>query len=121
MKHATNPIVGVNGHGAFFNDDFVTVDGAGDLSYHGFNIREVGSSGIALGGANGDEDGFALLNGFGQIAGEFDAAIVVPGQELWEVPLEDGDAAFAESFDPRFVIVHANDAMADLCKTNRRD
>jgi hypothetical protein len=37
------------------------------------------------------------------------------------VLLVDGHAAFTKSFDPDFVIVHAQDAMADLGKTYRRD
>ena len=121
MEHAANPIVGVNRHGAFFHDDFVIVDGAGNLSYHGLDVREVGGAGVALGSAHGDEDGFALLDSAGEIAGEFDAAVAMLGQQFGQVLFEDGHAAFAESFDPGFIIIHANDAMADLGKANGRD
>ena len=88
---------------------------------HGFNVREVGGAGIALGSAYCDEDGLTLLNGAGQIAGEFDAAVKMFGQQFGQVLLEDGNAAFAEGFYPRFVIVNANDAMADLGKANSGD
>jgi hypothetical protein len=46
---------------------------------------------------------------------------VVLGQQFGEVPLEDGNATFAKGFDPGFVIVDANDAMADLGKADCRD
>jgi hypothetical protein len=121
MEYAANPIVGIDGHGAFFHDDRVTADGAGNFSHYGFYVREVGGAGIALRSAHGDEDGLALLDGTGEIAGELDPAIEMFGKQLGQVLLEDGNATFAESFDPGFVIIHANDAMADLGKANCRD
>ncbi len=59
VQHAANPLVGVDRHRALFHDDLVAVDGAGNLGDHGLDVGEVGGAGVALGGAHGDEDGFA--------------------------------------------------------------
>ncbi len=47
-----------------------------------------------------------------------DAAVPVPGQQLGQMPLEDGHAAFAEGLDFGFVVVHADDAVAHLGKAD---
>ena len=44
----------------------------------------------------------------------------VPGQQLGQVLLEDGHAAFAQDLDPGFVVVYADDTMAHLRKTYGR-
>ena len=63
---ASNPLIGVDGNRAFFDDDLVTGDGAGNLAGDGFHIGEVGVAGLALGGPDGDKDGLALPGGLSQ-------------------------------------------------------
>ena len=70
LDGAANPLVGVDGDGAFFDDDFVAGERAGDLAGDGFDVREVGVAGLALRRADGDEDGVALAGGLGQVGHE---------------------------------------------------
>ena len=121
VENATNPLVGVNRHRAFLHDHLVAADAAGNLRDHGFYIREVGGASVALGGADGDEDGLAVFDGPAQIGGELHAAAAVFGQQLGQSFFKDGHAACTEGSDPGFVIVHADDAVAHFGKANCRD
>ena len=118
VQHAPYPLVGVDRHGAFFHDHFVTVDGACNLGDHSLDIGKVGGAGIALRRAHGDEDRLALLDGCAQVGREGDAAASVPGQHFRQMALEDGHAALAQGLYPGFVIVYADDPMSYLCKAN---
>jgi hypothetical protein len=80
--------------------------------------REVGGAGIALGRADGDEDGLALLDGGCQIGGEGDAAPPMAGEKLRQMALEDRHAAFAQGIHLGFIVVHADDLVANLGKTD---
>jgi len=119
MQHAANPVVGVNRHGAFFHDYLVTTDGAGNLRDDGLHVRQVGGAGVALRSADSDEDSLALFDGAAQVAGEFHTAVKMLGQQLGQQVLEDGHAAFPESLDPGFVVVHADHVVAHFRKANR--
>jgi hypothetical protein len=65
-----NPLAGVDRDRALFDDDFVSVDGAGNLAGDGFDVREVGIAAIGGGSSYGDKDGGTGAHGFLQIAGE---------------------------------------------------
>ena len=62
MENPPDPLVGVDRNGAFFHDDFVACDGAGNFGDYGFDIREVGGSGLALRRADCDKDRLTPLN-----------------------------------------------------------
>jgi len=118
VKHAANPLAGMDRDGTLFDNDFVAVDGTGNLRDHSLDVREVGGAGIALGRADGDEDSLALLDGCCQIGGEGDTAPSMASEKLGQMALEDGHAAIAEGLHFGFVLVHAEDLVADLGKTD---
>ena len=75
LDRARDPLVGVDGNGAFFDDNLVAGERAGDLAGDGFDVGEVGVAGLALRRADGDEDGFALAGGLGEIGHETDPCV----------------------------------------------
>jgi hypothetical protein len=56
-----------------------------------------------------------------QVGGELHAAVPVLGEQLGQVVLEDGHAAFAERLHLGFVVVDAGDAVAHFGKADRRN
>ena len=63
MQHAPYPLVGVHRHCALFHDDFVAVDGAGNLRDHGLYIGEISRAGITLRRTHCNEHSLALFHG----------------------------------------------------------
>lgn len=45
---APDPVVGIDRHGALFDDDLIGVNGPGNLAGNGIDIREVSVAGLAL-------------------------------------------------------------------------
>ena len=50
LHGAADPLVGVDGDGAFFDDDLVAGEGACDLAGDGFDVGEVGVAALASAG-----------------------------------------------------------------------
>ncbi len=121
LHGAADPLVGVDGDGALFDDDLVAGDGAGDLAGDGFDVGEVGVAGLALRGADGDEDGLALAGGLGEVGHEADLGVAVALEELGEVVLVDEGVAALEGGDFALVIVDADDVVAHLSKADGGD
>jgi hypothetical protein len=88
------------------------------LSDDGLDIRKVGSAGIALWGADGDEDSLALLDGGGQVGRELNGVSAVAGKQLGPVIFKVGDAALAQELDLGLVVVDGKDAMAHFGEAN---
>jgi hypothetical protein len=79
---AADPLVGVNGDRAFFNDDFVLIDGAGDFAGDRIDVGEVCAAGTALRRSYGDENGLRGFGGGSKVAGELDGLAAMASQEL---------------------------------------
>jgi len=73
QNNFAHPFAGIDGDSAFFDDDFIAVDGAGDFAGHGFDIGKVGIAAIGGRGSDGDENGGAGAHGGLQISGEGEA------------------------------------------------
>ena len=117
QNDGANPLVGVDGDGTFFDDDFVVVDGAGDFAGDGFDVRHVGVAALGGGSADGDEDGLAVAGGGLEIAGEFDAMAAMAGEELGEKFFVNGDFAGAKSLELLLVVIDQNDLMPEVGET----
>jgi len=117
--HGTaDPLVGVDGDGAFFDDDFVGGKGACDLAGNGFDVREIGVAGLALRGADGNEDGVALAGSFGKVSHEAHFGVAVALEEFGEVALVDEGVSALKGGNLALIIVDADDVMAHFSKTN---
>lgn len=121
LDGTTNPLVGIDGDGAFFDDDFVGVEGAGDFAGYGFDVGEVGVTVLTLGGSDGDKDGLCGESGLGEIGGEADAGVAVAGEEIAEEKLVDLGIAGLEGGDFGLVVIDADDLMAHLREANGGD
>ena len=93
LDGAADPLVGVDRHGALFDDDLVAVERAGDLAGDGFDVGEVGVAGLGLRRADGDEDGLALARGLGEVGGEADLGVAVALEQFGQVVLVDQGVA----------------------------
>ncbi len=116
-----DPLVGVDGDGALFDDDLVAGEGAGDLAGDGFDVGEIGVAGLALRGADGDEDGVALAGGLGEIGHEADFGVAIALQEFGEVVLVDEGVAGLKRGDFALVIVDADDVVTHLSEADGGD
>jgi hypothetical protein len=121
MQYAPDPLVGVDRHRALFHDHLVAIDAARNLRHYRFDIGQIGCAGVVLGCAHGDKDGFAALHRTAQIGCELHAPAAMPGQQLRQVLFIDGNAAFAQSLHPGFVVVYADDMMAHFGEANCRN
>ncbi len=121
LHRTGNPLVGVDGNGALFDDDFVTGEGTGDLAGDGFDVGEIGVARLALRSAYSNEDGFALAGGFGEIGHEADFGVAVLFEELRQVVFVDERVAALKSFDFAFVIVHTDDIVAHFGEADGSD
>lgn len=119
VEHASYPVIGVDRHSALLHNHLIAVYGARNLCHYRLNVGQVCCSAVALRRAYGYKNRLALLHGLTQIAGEGEA-LAVPCQQPGQVFLEDRHAPFAQEFNPGFVIVYADYAVADLRKTCRR-
>jgi hypothetical protein len=54
----------------------------------------------------------------GQIVRELDAMATMARKQLWKLVFKNRNAAFAEHFDLGFVVIHADDRVAHLCKAD---
>ncbi len=77
LHRAADPLVGVDGNRALFDDDLVAGERAGDLAGDGLDVGEIGIAGLALRGSDGDEDGIALAGGLGEVGREADLGVAV--------------------------------------------
>ena len=109
-----DPLVGVDGNGAFLDDDFVAGDGACDLAGDRFDVGEIGIAGLALRGSDGNEDGFAFAGCFGKVGHEANPGVAVLLKELGKIVLVDEGVPALESGDFAFVVVDTDDVVADL-------
>ena len=87
LHGASDPLIGVDGHCAFFDDDLVTGDGTGYLAGDGFDVGEICVAGFTLRGSDRDEDGFALASSLGEVGHEADVGVTMLLQKLGEVVL----------------------------------
>jgi hypothetical protein len=118
LHGACDPLVRVNGNGAFFYDDLIVGDGTGDLAGDSFNVGEIGIARIALGRSDGDKDGFAFAGGLGEIGHEADFGVPVLIQEFRERILVDEGVAGPKSGYLALVIVDADDVVTHFGETN---
>ncbi len=118
---AGDPLVGVDGNSAFFDEDFIAVHGLCNLADDSLDVGEIGGAGAALRRADGDKDSFRGMDAGGKIGGEGDATVQMPGEHLRQMSLEDGSFSALKLCDFGFVVVHADDAMAHLCKADGGD
>ncbi len=118
LHGARDPLVGVDGDGALFDDDLIAGEGAGDLAGDGFDVGEIGVAGLALRGADGDEDGLALAGGLGEIGHEADLGVAVPFEQLGQVVLVDERVAGLQGGDFALIIIDTDDIVAHLGETD---
>ena len=85
LDGAADPLVGVDRDGAFFDDDLVAGQGRGRSRRRRLRRRRDRRRRFALRSADGDEDGFAFLDGGVEVGGEAEAAIEVQGEQLGQV------------------------------------
>ena len=91
---AADPLIGVDRDGALFDDDLVAGEGAGDLAGDGLDVGEVGVAGLALRGADGDEDGLAARAiASARSVVNSDAAVAIAFEQLGQVMLVDQGVA----------------------------
>ena len=88
---APNPVVGIDRHGALFDNDLIGMNGPGNLAGNSIDIRKVSVAGLALRGAYGDENDLRRLGRMAKISGELDlAGSPVPAQQLGQKLFVDG-------------------------------
>ena len=121
LDHPANPLVGVDRDRALFDDDLVTIDGAGDLAGHCLHIGQVSIAGLRLGRSNRDKDGLAGARGFTEVGHKTHPGIAISLQQLGQVLLVDERVAGLERGYLALVVVHADHRMTHLRKTYRGD
>ena len=109
-----DPLAGVDRDRALLDDDFVSVDGAGNLACDRFDVREVGIATIGGGSTDGNEDGRTGAHGFLQIGGKFQTMSAVTAQQFRQEVFVDGDLPVFEGGQLAFVVVDENDVMATV-------
>ena len=119
LHRTGNPLVGVNGHCAFFDDDLIAGERTGDLAGDGFDVGEICIAAFALRGAYGDEDGFTLAGGLGEIGHETDVSVPVLLKEFREIVLVNERVAGLESGNLALVIVNTDDMVTHFREANR--
>ena len=117
----TDPLVGVDGNGALFDDDLVGGDGACDLAGDGLDVGEISVACLGLGCSDGDEDGFALLCGLGEVGREADAGVAIAFQEGGKVVLMDQGVTGLKCGDFAFVVIDTDDIVSHLCEADGSD
>ena len=85
MEYAANPLVGVYRNRALFHDHLVAGDVARNPRDHRLNIGKIGSAGVSLRGAHGDEDRLTGLDGAAQVSGELHGFPPMLGQQLGQM------------------------------------
>ena len=121
VKHARNPVAGVDRDGAFFHDHAVAIHGARNLHSYGLDVGEVGVAVFHRRRAHGDEDGFGRTHGVGQRSAEGERTLLLPLQQCLQMIFVDGDLAVLQSRDFGCVVVDANHGVADLGEAHCRD
>jgi hypothetical protein len=91
-KDEVDPLIGIDWHRALLYDHLVTVDRTSNLSHYRLNEREIGCPVIALRGADGDKDRFALSYSLAKVRAELNPMTSVSFQHLRQVLFEDGNA-----------------------------
>lgn len=121
LDGTANPLVGVDGDGTLFDDDFVGGEGAGDFAGYGFDVGEVGVTVLTLGGSYGDEDGLGGEGSVGEIGGEADVGVAVAGEQVVEVKLVDLRVSGLEGGDFGLVVIDADDLVAHFREADGGD
>ncbi len=86
-----NPLAGIDRDRALLDDDFVSVDGAGDFAGDGLDVRKIGLAAFGWRSADGDENGGAGAHGFLQIVRESKALAAVTAQQFGQKIFVDRD------------------------------
>ena len=120
--HGTaNPFIGIDGDGAFFDDDLVGGKRSRNLARYGFDIGEVCVAGFTLGSSYRDKNGFALARCLAQVSHEADFRVAVSLQKFRKMLLVNGGIATLKCGDLAFVVVDTDDLVAHLCEADRCD
>ncbi len=85
LHGTTNPLVGIDRHGTFFDDHFIGSDRACYFTGDGFNIGEVRIPCLGLRGTYRDKDGIALARSLGQIRHKANSGIAITLQQSRQV------------------------------------
>jgi hypothetical protein len=121
LHRTADPLIGVDRHSALFDDDLVAGDRPCDLAGDSFHVGEICIPSFALGGADGDKDGRALMGGFAKVGHETDLVVAISLQQFGKVVLMDEGVASLKRGDLAFIIIDTDDIVAHLCETYCRD
>ena len=89
----------------------------GNLAGHRVDIGQIGVAGLALRRAHGDEDDLRRLRGVAKVGGELNLATgTMPSEQLGEELLMNRHQALVEFVYLVFIVVDAQDPMADFSK-----
>ena len=111
-------LAGFHGHGAFVHDDAVAAEADGDFTRDLFDETEVNTSIFLRRGGHRNEDHFAVIDSIGGAGGELEAlGDNVFAHHGFETRLVDGNFPCQQAVDFGFVIVHAENMVADLGET----
>src|SRR5205823_9253916 len=104
-----NPLAGVHRNRALLDDYLISIDAAGDLARHRFNIREI-SLAIFLGGsADSNKDDGAGLNGLGERIGKLQALAAVTRHQLRQELFMDGNLAETQALQLGQIVINTGD------------
>src|SRR5258708_31388245 len=118
LHRTGNPLVGVDGHSAFFDDNLVAGERTGYLAGDCFDLGQIRVAGFSLRGSYGDEDGFTLAGGLGEVGHEADVGVSVLLEEFGKIVLVDEGVASLERGNLALVIVDTADAVAHFGKAD---
>ena len=111
-----NPLAGIDRDRALLDDDFVSVDGAGDFTSDRLHVRQIGLAALGWRSAHGNEDGGAGAHGFLQIVRESKTVTAMAAQEFGKKVFVDGNLSVHEGGQFTFVVVDENDVMTEVGK-----
>lgn len=115
-------LTGLDGDGAFINDDFVTAHAGGNVAGDAFDESEVdGAVGLGRCGHT-DKNDVGILDAFLGGSGEREAAgFDIAFDQFFEAGFVDGDAASAEHVDFGFVAIDTDHIVSNFSKASARD
>src|SRR6185369_8807309 len=117
-QYSSNPIVRPRRNRTLHHYDFVPVDIRGDVVTHHLQNGEVCFSRFARWSSHRDEHYRTLPYRFSQVRRKTESLARVLLQQLWQELLMNDAIAALQCTDFTFIIVDANDSMADLSHTS---
>ena len=116
-----NPLTGVNGNGAFLNDDFIVVDRACDFASHRFDKRKISFSALGGRSSDGDKNSRAGVDGCAQIIGKSEALSAMTVQKFRKKIFMNGDLPVFERRKFALIVVDQYDVMTQIGEAGARD